>query len=241
MTTARADTATRNKTRRRWFQFSLRALLVATVVVGFGSAWTGMEIKRGLDRRKVAYAFKEAGASVQFGNSSSETRLSSWLRSLLGVAESPDVVAIGGYGANVGDVEVSHLYGQTGLLWLDLSHTEVTDEGVSHLTSLTKLEWLGLKDTEVTDDGVSHLRKLKNLDSLWLDNTQVTDKGLSHLRGLTQLQVLGLSGTQVTDAGLKHLHGMTRLESLSIGDTQISEAGVAKLKKALPNVTVQGK
>jgi hypothetical protein len=52
------------------------------------------------------------------------------------------------------------------------------------------------------------------------------------------LQELYLDDTHVTDAGLEHLTGLTRLKTLTLRKTHVADAGVAKLKKALPALTI---
>ena len=42
----------------------------------------------------------------------------------------------------------------------------------------------------------------------------------------------------MTDAGLEHLKGLKNLKKLYVWQTPVTDAGVAKLKEALPTVTV---
>ena len=53
--------------RRRWYQFSLRTLLVAMVVLGVGFAWVGLEVKRASDQREAVQAIRSVGGKVEFG------------------------------------------------------------------------------------------------------------------------------------------------------------------------------
>ncbi len=80
------------------------------------------------------------------------------------------------------DASLVHLAGQTELLHLHLSYTQVTDAGLAHLAGLTKLVGLGLDNTQVTDAGFAHLAGLTNLSDLLLRNTQVTDAGVAELK-----------------------------------------------------------
>ena len=65
------------------------------------------------------------------------------------------------------------------------------------------------------------------------------DTGLEHLKALTELQSLNLDGTNVTDAGLEHLTGLTELYVLSLRNTNVTEDGLNKLRLALPNCDIR--
>src|SRR3972149_6131324 len=71
-----------------------------------------------------------------------------------------------------------------------------------HLAGLTGLQFLSLSDTSVTDAGLAHLELLTGLWELHLGSTEITGPGLEHLKGLTGLKWLNLADTQVTEAGL---------------------------------------
>jgi hypothetical protein len=138
----------------------------------------------------------------------------------------------------VTDAGLAHLKPLTRLSFLSLHFTRVTDAGLIHLEGLTNLRHLLLSTTLVTDAGFTHLNGLSKLESLYLENTKVTDAGLIHLQGLKNLTLLSLDNTRVTDAGLEHLEGLTKLTTLHLLNTQATDAGVAKLKRALPKLTV---
>lgn len=119
-----------------------------------------------------------------------------------------------------------------------LGGTALTDDGLVHVKALPKVYELNLKDTQVTDAGLAHLAEMPTLVRLHLEKTKVTDEGLAHLKNLANLEYLNLYGTAVTDAGLEHLKGLSNLKKLYLWQSQASDEGVAKLKEALPDVTV---
>jgi internalin A len=154
----------------------------------------------------------------------------------------------------------------TGLKFIHLSNTPITDAGLAPVAGFTSLTDLFLVDTPITDAGLKHLRGLTSLAQLELSGTRITDGGLSDLAGLTSLRILGvartgvtdaglahlgklaslsnlnLAKTQVTDAGLQHLAGLASLSTLNLGDTRVTDAGLKHLAglKNLNRLTIQG-
>ena len=119
-----------------------------------------------------------------------------------------------------------------------LGGTALTDEGLAAVKVLPKVVQLDLKDTQITDAGLANLAALATLNKLHLEKTKVTDAGLVHLKDLGNLEYLNLYGTAVTDAGLEHLNGLKNLKKLYLWQSQVTDDGAAKLKEALPGVTV---
>ncbi|NQT16725.1 MAG: hypothetical protein HQ582_28465 [Planctomycetes bacterium] len=201
------------KRKHRWFQFSLRTLLVFVLLVSIGMSWLGVQLDRARKQREAVEAIEKAGGSVLYGYelTPSGSSVPMWLRELLGEDFFFDVSGV---------VGARHDFG---------------DAGLEHLNGLTSLQGLYLDDMQVTDAGLEHLKGLTSLQRLDLEDTQVTDAGLEHLKGLTSLLELDLNDTQVTDAGLEHLKGLTNLVALELVDTQVTPEGVESLKRALPN------
>lgn len=263
MTTPHSTTTSPATPRRRWFQYSLRTLMVAMAVVGVGFAWLALQVKLALDQRGAVKSLEAAGAVVKFGEPRLWLARSEWLRSLLGDEAMFDVEDVSAWNeSEFSDDEMAHLRTLTTLKILYLDNTQVTDESLAHLRGLTQLRCLALRNTkvtsagltqlrglsqldtllltgtQVTDEGLAHLRELTKLEGLYLNDTKVTNEGLAHLRGLTQLKWLFLNNTQVTDEGLAHLRGLTQLEAMSLTGTQVTDEGIAELKKSLPNTRI---
>jgi hypothetical protein len=55
------------KRKRRWFQFSLRALLILTLICVVGSAWVARRIERKRNERRAVEAFRDLGGVVAYG------------------------------------------------------------------------------------------------------------------------------------------------------------------------------
>jgi len=213
-TTEQSNVATKPK-RLRWYQFSLRTLLIFMTVVAILVGTFVVQVIIPAERQKAAVAMIERrGGSVDYSDKSKSewTSVPDWLRNCLGP----------GYFQSV--------------MLVELQGTKITDAELERLQGLVTLQYLLLSSTQITDTGLAHLKGLTSLEGLGLDNTQITDTGLDRLREMTSLKDLSLSGTQITDAGLAHLKGLNALESLGLDNTQITDAGVAKLRAALPKL-----
>jgi hypothetical protein len=187
----------------RWFQYSLRSLMLLVLVVSLGMSWFAVKMKRAREQEKAVEEITRLGWSVAYDYqldkrggwvSGAVPPGPAWVWNLLGEKE--------GFFATV--------------VFVDLSSCSVTDAGLEHLKGLTQLRTLILDSTKVTDAGLEHLKGLTQLQELYLEQTQVTDAGLEHLEGLTQLHYVELLYTRVTDKGVKRLqHALPKCMILS--------------------------
>jgi hypothetical protein len=172
------------KRKRRWFQFSLRTLLIGVAIVAIPCAWLGKRIEqKRMEREEVAAIVKLRGSVLYdyqnvYGG---KPRGPEWLRSVLG----DDFFS-----------EVDHVI---------LTGTNAGDTELEHLTALTRFRTLWLGGTKVTNAGLEHLEGLRELRQLGLHSTNVNDAGLVCLKALTQLETLDLTKTRISDAGVKDL------------------------------------
>jgi hypothetical protein len=135
------------------FQFSLRSLLVATVVVAIPFSWLAVEMKRAREQREVVEAIRKLGGVGYFHELYTpfpEMPGPVWLQKCLGTDFFADVFQVALHG------------------------TQVTDATLEHISGLTRLQFLFIDDTEVTDAGLVHLHGLRQLKILVLHHTQVT-------------------------------------------------------------------
>ncbi len=227
-----ADTLT--KTRRRFFRFSLRAMLLLVLVIGGSLGWTLHKVRE----QGVAVAeLEEMGCRIAYAEDEPLTVLER-LRMWYGEKECRNAATVFGSDSQLTDAGLVHLERLTQLTSLRLNHTQVTDAGLAHIKHLAQIQSFGLGETQVTDAGLAHLERLTQLLSLSLKGALVTDAGLVHLQRLTKLRWLCLNQTQVTDNGLAHLEGLTQLTELHLRRTQVTDAGIDELKKALPNLEI---
>jgi hypothetical protein len=255
------------KRKRRWFQFSLRTLLVSTIIIAVACGWLGKRIEQKRKDRETVAAIIKLGGIVTYDYQTEDLRANpsgpGWLRDMLGDNFFNEVDGVWLRNATDADAGVANLKGLTQLrvlnLWktkigdgpllhvkeltqlqeLNLEGTSVTDVGLPTLKGLTQLRGLSLARTRVSDTGLDHLKGLAQLQMLLLDNTTIGDAGLENLKGLTQLHTLKLAHTEVSDGGLENLKGLTQLQELDLSFTNVTDAGVKKLQKSLPNCKIE--
>ena len=151
--------------RRRWYQFSLRTLLVVVTLICVGPG--GYLVYQ----QRLAKREEEAVKALSQSPANQLYIRPHWLRTLLARRTAGHVVGIGLCSRETKDADFAPLAELSGLVWLDLIDTEVTDDGLAHLSGLTSLKQLRLDETEVTDAGLEHLARLKNLTLLNLYKT----------------------------------------------------------------------
>ena len=164
------------KPKRRWYQFSLRPLLICLTV---GSVWLGWHMyhsrRQQAEQRKAVAAVKELGGSVSFSFSSGS------FASLL--------------------LERHNAEND-----FTLSDKHLRDDDLKIFASAEMTRGLYLFRNDITDGGLVHLKNLHHLRLLDLrHNKEITDEGLKHLDNLHEMELLILIGTKVTPAGVAEL------------------------------------
>jgi Leucine-rich repeat (LRR) protein len=251
------------KHKRRWFQFSLRSVMVFTMVCAIPCAWLNRKIDRKRKEWEAVEAIVKLGGQAHYDYqrfTDGKPPGPAWLRNLLGENFFSEVDVVNLLDAR--GLPLDRLDELTQLREVDLRRTRTTDAGLAHLKGLIRLEALDLQRTEISDAGLVNLEGLTNLEALCLSHTHITDAGLASLKGLTRLQMLDLQSTEVSDsglinlaelnrlrslylihtnvsdAGLAHLKGLVQLKSLYLAGTKISDAGVSDLQKSLPSCKI---
>jgi Leucine-rich repeat (LRR) protein len=215
-------------TRRHWFQFRLRTLLVAMLVVSLGMGWVMKQRRRIAERRE--------GLKSARSNQTEDRIQPDWSLTVFG-DNWPAFAKELFFGNDANDTMLTNLRGLIHLERLMVSSSHVTDAGLANIQGLTNLRMLGL-GSQISDAGVAHLRGLMRLEILMLSSSQVTDAGLQNLQRLKELKSLYLTNTQITDAGLAYLQELSQLQLLDLNNTKVTDAGVAKLQAALPNCRI---
>jgi hypothetical protein len=207
------------KPKLRWYQFSLRTLLVFVTLSAIPCSWVGMRMRqaeRQAERQRAAVegitnAGTEEGGGVVWYDCDDDsqgivitgkTPGPAWLRRILG------------------DDFFRHPIGAI----------VTTDEGLVYAKRLPELQKLQAYGYKWEGDEGHMVLAIK---------TKVTNTGLQHLVELTQLRFLSLDYAKITDAGLGHLKRMTRLQGLSLIGTDVTEPGVRELQQALPSCKIE--
>ena len=163
------------KPKRRWYQFSLRTLLVATAVCALlMGLLTNRLIRAGKQRRIVAEIQGVGGAVLydfQYDFTPENHRIPGWERPptptliprlILGDDFFAGVVFVQITSSVFADADLRRLAGLQELS--DLQHlclvgSQVSDEGLEYLSGLAELRILDLTDTQVTPEGIKRLQE----------------------------------------------------------------------------------
>ena len=177
------------KPKRRWYQFSLKTLILAMVVCGCLLAPVAYEHQKARNQHAAVAALERLGGYLGF-DSTTQPR-SAWMRLLLGDDKFDHLVAVDfAPGARITDAELIHLRSFAYLRVVELDGMPVTDASLVELGGKSLLVELSLKHTQVTDAGLDHLTGLTKLELLWLEESSVTDAGVQNLqRALPNVQI----------------------------------------------------
>ena len=171
----------------RWYQFSLKTLLVVMLIFSVTVGWIGSRMRKARENRDRVAAVDETVVAIRKlgGNVTSEYDQpppQTWLERQF---DDPSVGKGHVTGVQLGYRSVSD-YIAAQYRWcgcgVNNRPLRVYDAGLEHVKGLTKLERLGLIGTRVTDTGLEHLKGLNNLRDLDLRHTKVTDEGVKKLQ-----------------------------------------------------------
>jgi hypothetical protein len=203
------------KSKLRWYQFSLRTLLIVVTLFAVACSWFATEYRRAVRRgqafRKVEMQF------YTYGGHFSPPWYSSWFHKMAGDGECYNISFL-----------------------VTNAQSYITNDDMMLIGRFDELAQLSINFQEtVTDEGLQYIESLQNLSELSLSETKITDKGLSYLMSMKVLESLDLSNTEITDSGLERLTNLNKLQRLILSGTKVTDAGVSKLQKALPNCKIE--
>lgn len=123
---------------------------------------------------------------------------------------------------------LSHL---TGLRYLDLSISELTDESLVALKSLTNLERLNLSMAGIDGTCLKELSGLKKLIALELTSNMLDSKAYIYLNKFQSLMTLHLNRCGVKDGDLAEISKMQNLRLLGLAQNLITAKGIANIPR----------
>jgi Leucine-rich repeat (LRR) protein len=247
MTTSSANEMAETSRRRRWYQISLRALLVTFTLAALA---IGMFVRH-VNRRQAAIdAIKSAGGLVEGAPpqgflqrcfevlapvSSVELDKGRANNALLGhVAALGDIPSLVVLGGNVDDEGV-RLIARMPIQSLCLQSTKISDQSAALLSEMKTLTYLDLNNTNLSDQFLEQLESLPKLRYLGLRESKVTDVGMKYLSRYPQLRRLDVYYTDVGDEGVESLAACQLLEDLGLSITKVTE-GIFEQLDRLPNL-----
>lgn len=219
----------RPRTRRRWLRFSLRGVLVLSVLVSWPFArladwYRGQQSQHAAQERLL-----QIGGSVGYHDDPPEQDRGPWLRWLS--ARLPEgcfkSCTYAWFPPDITDAELSLAKDLPRLEQLDLTHAEqVTLDGLRSLRGLTRLNVLNLKHSHVGDEGLAMLGSNRGLRQVWLQETQVSSQSIPWIASNRELTHVSLEHADLTDESLAPLATLPKLEVLSLAFTSISSRGL---------------
>lgn len=253
------------KPKRRWFQFSLRTLLVFMTVAGFGLGYIGYERRLAQQQHESEAALSKQGIKLLGFRKDYRAGL---LRRILGddsagrkqlvvirpglaaslpavmdqvianLAQLPNAKSLVFEDTQIGDEELGHFRWLTHVQHIRLNQTQVTDLGLQELRAFKSLRQLNVMGTRTGDAGLEEIARHQDLETLGIGGTKITDAGLRELQSLSKLKWLNLANTGVTDKGLEELRAFPALQELVLRRTLVTDAGVQQLQRALPSLKI---
>ncbi len=247
----------KGRTQVRWYQFTLRTLLIGVFALSIVFAWFGVKFREARRQQEAIRKIHSLGWVTLYEDQhppdyGAEGPVPDWLRRTLGddlffvvddvnasfdydISETdmaylralPSIKYLSLECTDTNEMVLKSLTHFPALTHLDLNSSTVTDAGVVHLRDVPTLEDLDLNDTIIGNSGIEALTGLRNLRRLCLDRTRITE--VPSLAGLSHLEGLTLSGTAVGDESLKHIAAATNLTGLGLRDTNITDAGLPHL------------
>ena len=218
-----ANQPAKPKRKLRWYQFSLRTLLIVVTLFAFGCSWFAVKMRKAERQKQATQAIKKLGGHVRYdfefdsvGEETDEDGPSgpAWLIQLLGEDFFQNVVAV--------EINADHM----------------NKEMLSQLTMLPRLKAVQLRCMSTRESDLTLLNELPQLRKVTFYFAHMTDSELEELKGLKQVEVLEFECVSITDAGLRHLKGLSNLKEFHYSGTRITDAGIQDLQKALPNLKI---
>jgi hypothetical protein len=239
------DQPTVTKTNRRWYQYSLRTLLIFVTLFAVACSWFAVKMQQARRQREIVESLIKSGGFVGY-DYEMDSRVwikllnqkipgPEWIRKMLGDDFFRTVTYV-----NLSNMQRSFDEGNGFVIEVPAirSNLLVTADRLKQLEELKQLEVIRLDNTNISDDGLKYLKNFKHLHVLSLEGTHITDAGLEQLKDFEELYNLNLNRTDITDDGLKHLKGLLKLQMLDILYTKTTDTGIKDIQQALPKLKI---
>jgi hypothetical protein len=247
--------------KRRWFQYSLRTLLLVVILASIGMSWFAVRMKRARQQQEAVKAIVRLGGKVEYdyettyeypdacmdgqslgcsGGPRPKSSVPAWLNSLLGEDFFAAVITVeldsARMDSNDALEQVRHLPRLQQLV--TGGNSELTEEGQKCIEGLTHLRCLGIPSSVEPEVRLDHLQALERLEFLELGGP--TDENLRQIAGFRQLRGLRIGSCEFTDSGLQHIGKLVGLRDLILNcnggmEPKITDHGLQYLR-GLPHL-----
>jgi hypothetical protein len=221
----------------RWLRFSLRTLLLITLVAGVAFGLISREAR---NRQAALRMVREYGGRIDFDSSNGRLAWHEKLRNQLFGAETfqpvqnVNMLTNGTITPNPKVLPTDFLARLSALSEigdLGLENTVIDPEDWHNIANFPGLKYVLLGRSNITDDDVSFLSGLPNLDTVSMsDARKITDKALPAFSRMNKLTNLKLDDTKLTDDGLQELF-LPQLEILELQGVKLTSRSAAALKR----------
>lgn len=238
---------------RRFYQFSLKSLLILTFLLSLPlTAYVWRRERARWQAEGVALVQSVGGLVIyeQLDDGPIERPLADWqvrwfgkdfFLNVVDVWQGTGKVPYTGPGPTEADIKVDPAEADT--FWRGVSHFNHLEElsvyrkwgAYGHpkalLGKFAELRVLAIEETGLADEDLEGLNHLVELDRAFLGGNHVGDETARRLSHCPNLKRLDLSDTRVTDEGLKLLSACGQLEWLSLERTEITDDGISHLSQ----------
>ena len=245
--------------RSRWYQLSLRTILLLLLTLTVGTGWFATRVKRAQANRdrvgrvvEAVAAIEKLGGRVYFSRHDDE-RKPTWLEELFDDTGNPDnpIVEVTVRSVRIKNVDALDLISELdNLKLLEISEVNLSDANLRKVGEMKGLELLSLRLLQV-----EHLGALGSIQSLDLSKVHVEGSDPDDLPGLKSLTELTLGETSGffehvgelpslrkikllhngVDATLKRLHRMPTLREVDLRGSDVTDEGLRHLTQ-LPDL-----
>lgn len=208
--------------KRRWYQFSLRTLVVVMLLVSVVLGYWGNAWRRAQRQWEAVRAIEEAGGGVRINTGvladpydyeALMYKTPKWHK-WLGI-DCPEVLEITIALPNGDGKEIMpHLRQLREVKSIRLEGDWLDDEGMAVVAQLPELRILTWKSANSTVDGLVHLRNHPRLTEIHLFETTVADVEFEHLSTCANLEELEIEGPNTLTS--KGIHALSRLKLKSL-------------------------
>lgn len=246
---------------RRWFQFSLRSLLLMMLVFSCGLGWLMTKRRQAQQAWKRIEEANQRGVKLFTADDLKKRGYippqGTWLEEWLGISSPahlkyaevmldgdpkeiiplldnfPEITDVRIRAINLADNHLATLAGMTRLRDLHIADSPLHGTGLIHLADMNSLVGLYFVSCEnLTDDAFPSIPNLPYLIKLSIEDCPINGTNLSHLAtACPQLKSLRLQNTQLNEHGMLELGKVDHLESLFIIQTPITGNGMAHLSR----------